>query len=92
MAERFPTPHAEGFYWAKWRIADSGTDTCPKCGHEHSTWESDGPNGGWEVVEVVANTIDDDHPEHFMVQVPGVSRWQSLDGFVWGSGPLAVPA
>jgi hypothetical protein len=92
MAERCPIPDAEGFYWAKWRIAASGTDACRKCGHESSSWERDGPEGKWEVVEVVENSSDPDDDEHFMVQVPGVSRWQSIEDFFWGPGPLAVPA
>ena len=91
MTDRYPAPRAEGFYWAKWKIAETGTDACRKCGHEMSTWESEGPNGDWEVVEVVENTSDQDHPEHFMVQVPGVARWQAFDGFFWGPGPFDRP-
>jgi hypothetical protein len=84
-------PSREGFYWAKWKIAASGTDACCKCGHEHSSWERDGGPDEWEVVRVVENTLDAAHPEHLMVEVPGVSCWQSIEDFFWGSGPLVVP-
>lgn len=78
-------PDHEGFYWAKWKIATEGTDKCPKCGHEFSTWERAGEmSDEWEVVEVVENDSDHNDPEYLMVQVPGVSQWQSIEDFYWG--------
>lgn len=76
-------PDREGFFWARWKIAADGTDACPKCGHEHSTWEREGGPDEWEVVQVVENA-NADHPEHLMVQVLGVARWQSTEDFFWG--------
>ncbi len=77
-------PQREGFFWAKWKIAASGTDTCRKCGHANSEWEKGGLDDRWEVVEVVENGGPGDD-ERFMVQVPGVSRWQSIEDFFWGA-------
>jgi hypothetical protein len=77
-------PTGEGFFWAKWKIATEGTDTCRKCGHENSCWERDGGPDEWEIVQVVENTTNKDDDEHLMVQVLGVSRWQPLDCFYWG--------
>lgn len=82
----FPLPKQEGWYWARWHTAAIGSDHCSNCGHRHSEWTE--PNGldieTWAVVEVVENSLDESDPEHLMVQVGGVSKWQPLDGFTWG--------
>lgn len=80
MAE---TPTKPGFYWAKWRIADDGTDDDGEgCG---------GPHADWEVVEVCENCMDANDPEYLRVAVTGVARSQSLGNFSWGPGPLHAP-
>jgi len=78
---KFEMPTTPGFYWAKWRIANDGT----KEGDELT------PSKKWEVVDVFENCTDRSDCEHLMVHVPGVERSQSLDGFVWGDGPLKPP-
>lgn len=72
-----PSPR-EGFYWAKWRIADEGTppDLCR------------GVNAKWEVVEVFENHIMDGQPDQFRVAVTGVEGSQSFDNFYWGPTPI----
>lgn len=75
------TPSKEGHYWAKWRIADEGT----KEGDEQT------PCHEWEVMHVVENCNDETSPEFLKVMVPGVSKWQSIENFFWGSGPLKTP-
>jgi hypothetical protein len=81
-----PLPKREGWYWAKWHTASPGTDHCRNCGHRHSEWTE--PHGldleNWAVVEVVENCLDTSSPEYLMVQVPGVSKWQPIEGFTWG--------
>lgn len=79
-----PIPTKPGFYWAKWIKADPGTDTCSKCGHEWSCWETEIVGQEWEPTEVVENCINENHPEYLKAQVGGVSRWQSLENFEWG--------
>lgn len=66
-------PKYAGFFWGKWRIKAKGTlDENESTGNE------------WEVMHVVENCIDKDDPEHLMVMVPGVSKWQSVENFFWG--------
>ncbi len=72
-AESQKVPTAAGFYWAKWRIKAEGTVD-----------EDESPGNEWEVMHVVVNCIDDDDPEHLMVMVPGVAKWQSVENFAWG--------
>lgn len=69
---RLYVPKTEGFYWAKWRIADDGT----KEGDELT------PSNEWEVVQLVngGNTYE----PHFYASVPGVEKVQSLENFIWG--------
>lgn len=70
----YPTPTNEGFYWAKWRIAEDDT-------HEG---EDLTPSETWEVVEVWENHTDASAPEYLKVHVPGVRECQSIENFVWG--------
>lgn len=82
-----PMPTQPGFYWAKWRMADEGTDpVCLKCGHKPSEWEDniDLSVEDWAPVEVVVNCLDETNPEYLKVQVGGVAKWQSPENFVWG--------
>jgi hypothetical protein len=74
------TPKAEGFYWGKWKIKAPGTAD-----------ENDDPYPEWEVMHVVENSSDVSDPEFLMVMVPGVGKWQPLENFFWGEGPLKVP-
>lgn len=69
---RLYVPKTEGFYWAKWRIADDGT----KEGDELT------PSNEWEVVQLVnGGSIDE---PHFYASVPGVEKVQSIENFIWG--------
>ena len=78
-------PTREGFFWAKWKIADQGTDTCSACGHLQSDFEEAGlAHSDWEVVQVVDNHGKPGSGAEYMVQVPGVARWQSRESFFWG--------
>lgn len=78
MAE---APTKPGFYWAKWRLCDEGTDD-----------EADfTPSDTWEVVDVFVNCVDRDDPEHLRVFVSGVARGQAVENFFWGPGPLPPP-
>lgn len=70
----WPLPHREGHWWAYWIRPTPGT----REGDEQT------PALEWEVAHVVENCIDKDDPEHLMVMMPGVARWQALDHFVWG--------
>ena len=73
-------PDRSGYYWGIWIKADP--DTTP------GAWN---PNDRWEVFEVNRH----DHPDGFFeihVFVPGENMAQSLDNFIWGSGPLTPPA
>lgn len=74
MSSKYPTPTAEGFYWAKWRIADEGTPE----------GEQQTPSDSWEVVDVYENSADEKSPEHLRVHVSGQPRSQSLGNFIWG--------
>lgn len=67
-------PTKEGFYWGRWHTACPGTADEGDCcmGTE------------WEVHHVVTNDFDPDAPDHLMVMVPGVAKWQPLDAFEWG--------
>lgn len=78
---QYATPTKEGFYWAKWKIADAGT----REGDDLT------PSDKWEVVEVWENCNDKSNPEYLRVSVCGVERGQSLENFVWGPGPLKKP-
>lgn len=74
-------PKAEGFYWGKWKIAAEGTrDENEAC-----------PSNEWEVMHVVENCNDPTSDEFLMVMVPGVGKWQPLENFFWGTGPITVP-
>lgn len=80
--EIHPTPTKEGFYWAKWKIADPGTyPNHPQDEHVLlkdwevvNVWESGSPGSGDMAVHLV-----------------GVEKCQSLDCFFWGPGPLKEP-
>lgn len=74
------TPTKEGFYWGKWKLKADGTAD-----------EDELPGDEWEVMHVVENTLDQSDPEFLMVMVPGVGKWQPLENFFWGDGPLVVP-
>jgi hypothetical protein len=79
---RMLPPSAEGFYWAKWKIAEDGT-----------TDADDGvvAPDKWEVVEVFQNHFNDGEPEQWLASVPGVEKSQSIENFYWGPGPLTPP-
>lgn len=81
MNAQYPTPTKEGFYWAKWKIAEAGT----REGDDLT------PSDEWEVMHVVENGGDPQDPEYFLVMVPGVEQWQSRENFYWGPGPLKKP-
>ncbi|RUV07980.1 hypothetical protein EOA79_02510 [Mesorhizobium sp. M1A.F.Ca.IN.020.03.2.1] len=73
-------PDKAGFYWAKWRIPEDGTDD-----EEHFVavdW--------WEVVEV-HDSLGGDEP--LRASIAGVRQTQSLENFVWHKpiAPLEVP-
>jgi len=69
-AAHYPAPTKEGHYWAKWRIAEEGSET----------WKQDTPPSlNWEAV-FVRDQGDDD----LVVDVPGEGRVQKLENFVWG--------
>jgi hypothetical protein len=76
-----PLPIREGFYWAKWRIAEDGTREADELT----------PSDDWEVVYVFENCLDEASDERFMASVPGVERAQSMENFFWGPGPLTEP-
>lgn len=69
-------PGRAGCYWGRWHTVRPGTTD------EHELRGIIGMK--WEVHTVTENSIDPDDPEHLMVEVPGVERWQSLDSFEWG--------
>lgn len=73
-------PKAEGFYWGKWKIKAEGTSD-----------PDDPPGDEWEVMHVVENCLDETDDEFLMVMVPGVDKWQAIQDFFWGPGPLVVP-
>lgn len=73
-------PKREGFYWGKWRIKAEGTAE-----------EDEAPGDEWEVMHVVENCIDQTDPEFLMVMVPGVSKWQPIENFVWGAEVRRAP-
>lgn len=77
------TPTKEGFYWGKWLTACPGT----------RDYENGGDVGSYEreVMHVVVNTLDTTDPEHLMVMVPGVEKWQGLDSFEWGDEVQCLP-
>jgi hypothetical protein len=69
MVSKYLTPAREGHFWAKLKLADQP---------DGEDWNS----ANWEVVQVFDNNGEGD--EAFMVSVPGVSRSQAIDAFVWG--------
>ncbi|WP_193188863.1 hypothetical protein [Nisaea sediminum] len=73
-------PTAEGWYFAKWRVATDGT----RDGDELT------PSDSIDCVQVVLNTVDPTSRDRFRAFVVGVERSQSLDGFVW-IGPVPMP-
>lgn len=75
-------PTKPGFYWAKWRIAEEGSET--SIGDKV-------PGNRWEIVEVERGYEDD--PDGPIVSVVGEPKMQSLENFFWGlgSGPLVSP-
>lgn len=73
------TPTKPGFYWAKWRIAEDGSET---------VIGDLTPSNRWEVVEVEYDNFDN---EQLIVSVAGEPRSQSLENFFWGPGPLEPP-
>ncbi|WAX93161.1 hypothetical protein N7E70_015800 [Aminobacter sp. NyZ550] len=73
------TPTKPGYYWAKWRKPLPGTRDAAELT----------PSDRWEPVQVFENALDDQDPEYLMVEVGGVEKAQSLDGFVWG--PAIAP-
>lgn len=76
-------PAAEGYYWAKWRIASDDT-------HEGDELT---PSDEWEIVQVNNNGGEYGTLEEFSVSVHGVRETQWRDCFVWGSfvAPLNSP-
>lgn len=79
------SPNREGFFWAKWKIAAEGADRCRYCGHVQSDFETEGlSHSDWEVVQVVDNNGPKGAAEEYLVQVPGVGRWQPRENFFWG--------
>ncbi len=66
-------PDEQGFYWAKWRIKDAGTED-----------ENEPCSDAWEVVNVFENCQDKNDAEYLRVFVCGVGRSQSLENFYWG--------
>lgn len=74
-------PEAEGWFWAKLRLADNPEDNSPD----------------WEVVYAFDNIMrpwceaDVETGECMMVSVPGVVGAQRIDAFVWGPA-IARPA
>lgn len=79
----YPTPAQAGHYWAKLKLADQP---------DGEEWNS----SNWEVVQVFDNILrpwceaDIETGECQMVSVPGVSRAQPIDAFVWGP-PVPLP-
>ena len=74
-------PKQEGFYWAKWRIKDAGTED-----------ENEPCPDTWEVVNVFENCMDKTNPEYLRVFVGGVGRSQSLENFYWGEKVTRAPS
>lgn len=67
---KYPVPTVSGVYWAKWRLADEGTDA----GIARLL-----PSDKWEPVKVDADPID-----KLRVTVFDEAQSQSLENFVWG--------
>lgn len=76
----YPTPDAEGHYWAKLKLADNS---------DHNSFS-------WEVVQVYDNIMrpwceaDIEGGECQFVHVPGIEQSQPIDAFVWGP-PVPLP-
>lgn len=77
---KHPIPELEGHYWAKLKLADNPDDN----------------SVNWEVVQVFDNIsrpwceADIETGECMMVSVPGLSKSQRIDAFVWGP-QVAMP-
>lgn len=69
-------PKEPGFYWAFWLTATDAT----------VEKEELVPAIKWEIVEVDFNMMggDPDHPEYWLVAVPGVQAHQFVGNFMWG--------
>lgn len=65
-------PDSPGYFWAKWRIPEDGTED------EDNFISID----RWECVEVTINSYDDTK-DNFVVLICGVAKAQSLENFVW---------
>lgn len=70
----YPTPEAEGWFWAKLRLAEE-PDT------NSSTFE---PCFAFDNILRPWCEADIETGECMMVSVPGVERSYPLDAFVWG--------
>lgn len=68
-------PTKEGFYWAKWKIADDGSETFV------------GASDRWEIVKVTYDAMDSE----LLADVTGEPKAQKLENFFWGPGPLKPP-
>jgi hypothetical protein len=79
MMAGHPIPIREGFYWAKLKFVDDGTNFDPEGNHP------------WEVVNVFENHLNDGEPDQWRVHVPGIEQSQSAENFYWGPGPLTEP-
>lgn len=78
----FPAPTTRGFYWCKWRIAEDDT---------HEADKIEWPQDSLIIVEVFfAEHGDNDQPV-FRADVPGYARTQSVENFIWYSGPIEPP-
>lgn len=79
-------PTNPGYYWAKWRIADKGTDP----GIARIL-----PMKTWEIVQVWFDAFQfdtDGNKESFRVDVMGIAASQSIDNFFWGNNPTPLTA
>lgn len=75
-------PTKEGFYWAKLKIVDDGTD-------DEAEFT---PSDEWEVVQVFANHQYNDEPDYLRVFVGGMRRTKSLENFFWGEEVTRAPS
>ena len=69
-------PKEPGFYWAFWLTATEKTVDREELVPAHK----------WDIVEVDYNMMggDPDHPEYWLVAVPGVEAHQFVGNFLWG--------
>ena len=77
---KYPTPTEPGYYWAKWRLAEDGSQT-KRNDDPDQPW-----NGDWEPVKVVANHIDykNDPEDGLYVDVADEPVVQKIGNFIWG--------